>query len=220
MYTKHLEHIGESLVIYSLLEAGILVAKPFFDKAGADLVGITSVDNRAKICRIQCKYRELKTRTSVVVDSEYVKGAFVLFLYLKFDGEKHLLCFLPKDIRKFYRKGHLKNKDVYRLSINSKTFSQLTSNNSLMFTEAKVNNLNKLISESSSDMEMRRLAKDMIRKSRELINTHQKADRLKDIIHQIKILDIEKKANEEKMEILQDYVQFMEKYKDQIKDNP
>jgi hypothetical protein len=52
MDTKRLEQIGETFVISSLLGAGILVAKPFFDQLGTDLVGFTSVDDKARLCPV------------------------------------------------------------------------------------------------------------------------------------------------------------------------
>ena len=42
MDTKHLEQIGETFIVSSLLDAEILVAKPFFDRLGTDLVGFSS----------------------------------------------------------------------------------------------------------------------------------------------------------------------------------
>jgi len=120
MDTKRLEKIGESFVISSLLDENILVAKPFFDRLGTDLIGFTSIDDKAKFCRIQSKYRDLKISTFVQIDSEYVVGAFVLFLYIKADGKKYFYCLLPKDIKRILKQKTSKAKKVYRLSITRK----------------------------------------------------------------------------------------------------
>ena len=210
MDTKRLENIGEIFVINTLLEAGILVSKPLFDQSGGDLIGFTSVDDRARICRIQCKYRELKTRTSVFVDSGYVTGAFVLFLYLKTPEEKYLFCFLPKDIRHHFRKGAQGSKKVFRLTITLETVAALSNEGSVWFTSGKVAELFNLMRRSSPDFEIRRVVKDMVRTSRELENLRKKRDKLQKLIHEIEVTNVKKKATEEKLEILQEYLRYME----------
>ena len=120
MDTKRLEQIGETFIVSKLLDADILVAKPFFDRMGADLIGFTSIDDKAKFCRIQCKYRGLKTKTHVQVNSEYVLGAFVLFIYVKSSQHKHFFCFLPNDIKKYFTLNNIKGKNFFRLNITKK----------------------------------------------------------------------------------------------------
>ena len=214
MYTKHLENIGESSVIAALLEEGLLVSKPLFDQCGADLIVFTSVDDRAKICRIQCKYRELKSRTSVALDSNYVTGAFVLFLYLKTPDGKVLLCFLPKDIRRHFTQKNDLSKKMFRLTITSKTVANLIQKFDLRFTSSKGAEIINLIRKSSPDFEIQCMMKDLVNRSKELETIRYKHDKLKKIMHELEVIDIEKKAAKEQLEILQEYKRYMELHED------
>jgi len=214
MYTKHLENIGESFVKATLLEEGMLVSKPSFDQFGADLIVFTSVDDRAKVGRIQCKYRELKSRTSVVIDSSYVTGAFVLFLYLKTSDGKVLLCFLPKDIRRHFTKTNHQSKKMFRLEITSKTVANLIQKFNRRFTSSKIPEIYDLIRKSSPDLEIQRMLKGLVHRSKEIKTIRDKRDKLKKITHELEVIDIEKKAAKEQLEILQEYRRYMELHED------
>lgn len=78
MDTTHKGNIGEHATALSLQRAGFLVAKPYFDKDGADLLAFAHIGDGAKFARVQCKYRQPKT--SIKVPTQYAEGAFVCFL--------------------------------------------------------------------------------------------------------------------------------------------
>ena len=46
MDNKQLEQIGENLIVSTLLESEILLAKPFFDRHGADLIGFKAINDQ------------------------------------------------------------------------------------------------------------------------------------------------------------------------------
>ena len=159
--TKRLENIGETFIVSRLLDENILVAKPFFDRLGTDLIGFTSIDDKARFCRIQCKYRELKKSTSVQVDSNYVVGAFVLFLYIKASGKRHFYCLLPDDITRILKLKEIKNKKVYRLSITKTTLQSLEKDKYISFTQEKAAVVYKLMKASSPNVEFLRIIKGL-----------------------------------------------------------
>jgi hypothetical protein len=210
MDTKLKEIIGESFVVNALLEAGILVSKPLFDQSGADLIGLTSVGDTARICRIQCKFRQLKVRTSVIVESSYVAGAFVLFLYLKTPERRYLFCFLPKDIRRYFSKGTQGKKSVFRLTITQKTIVTLNGIAALKFNSVKINQLIDLIKGSSPYSELRQIVKDLVQTTKKIQKNRRERDELQEIIHNIEVLNVKTEMSKELLEMLQEYVQYRE----------
>jgi hypothetical protein len=191
MDTKRLEQIGETFIVSSLLDAGILVAKPFFERLGTDLIGFTSIDDRAKFCRIQCKYRELKTTTSAQVDSEYVIGAFVLFLYIKNANKRHFYCFLPEDIKRIFVHKVTKGKNLFRLSITQRAMLTLDDDSSISFTQKKVSAISELMKMSSPDTEFRRIVKGLIQNYKELTEKQREHTDLKQLMHDIEVTSLE-----------------------------
>lgn len=210
MDTKHLEQIGETFIVSSLLDAGILVAKPFFDRLGTDLVGFSSIDDKAKFCRIQCKYRELKKSTSVEIDSKYIVGAFILFLYIKASDKRHFYCLLPKDIKRIFLQNVTKKKKTFRLSITRKSLMSLEKDKSINFTQDKVLAISALMKSSSPDAEFRRMVSGLVQTTKKLTKTQREYSELKQLIHKIEIANLKKEACEEKLKILKEYHDFME----------
>jgi hypothetical protein len=209
MDTKRLEQIGETFIISKLLDAGILVAKPHFDCLGTDLVGFTSIDDKARFCRIQCKYRELKTTTSVQVDSKYVIGAFILFLYIKNSNNRHFYCLLPDDIKRIFDHKDAVAKKLFRLSITKRTILTLENDPSITFTQKKVSDISELMKTSSPDTEFRRIVKGFVQKYKQL--TEEQAA-LKKLIHDFELTSLKRQALEEKITILEEYRGLMQKY--------
>lgn len=212
MDTKLLEQVGETFVTSTLLSAGILVAKPFFDELGTDLIGFTSVDDKARFCRIQCKYRELKKRTCVEIDTKYVVGAFVLFLYVKTQEQRHLFCFLPEDIRRIFSEGTQGTRSVFRMSITQKTAESLASDKTIAFTRKKGIAIYNLMKSSSPDSEFRQLVSDLVRNVKEMTRMQRKQAELQELVHKIKMLDLEKKACDEQIELLEECMGYWEEY--------
>lgn len=212
MDTKRLEQIGETFVTSSLLDAGILVAKPFFDRLGADLIGFTSIDDKAKFCRIQCKYRELKTTTSAQVDSEYVIGTFIFFLYIKNANKRHFYCFLPEDIKRIFVHKITKGKNFFRLSITQRAMLTLDDDSSISFTQQKVSAISELMKMSSPDTEFRRIVKGLIQNYKELTEKQREHADLKQLMHDIEVTSLKKQALGKKIKILEEYRALMEKY--------
>jgi len=210
--TKYLEKIGESFITHILLEAGILVAKPLFDQLGSDLIGFTSVDDSARFCRIQCKYREVKKTTCVEIDKEYVTGAFILFVYVKVQQERHLFCFLPEDIRRTFTQGRQRTKNIFRLQITRKAIESLVKDKAIAFTRKKATAISNLMKSSPPNSELRRMVSNLARQMKEVERIRRKHDELQQLIHEIEIADMEKKACEEKLEILEEYMGFWEEY--------
>ncbi len=215
MDTKRLEQIGETFVISRLLGASILVTKPFFDQSGTDLVGFTSVDDRGRFCRIQCKYRELKKRTSVEVDSKYVVGAFVLFLYLKVKKATHLFCFLPEDIRQVFKKSSKGAGSVFRLSITQKTALSLAKFEAIDFTQERVKAILDLMKSSSPDFEFRQLIPDLIQKMRKMMKIHQEYEKLQKLLHEFEVATLRKDACDVQIKMLKEHMALLE---EQIED--
>ena len=210
--TKLLENVGENFIVSLLLDAGILVAKPFFDRDGTDLVGFTSVDNQGHFCRIQCKYRALKRTSSVEIDARYIVGAFVLFLYLKRGPQKSVYCFLPADIRRVFKKSARATRHVFRLSISSRSVTFLEEDNALRVTPEKMRAMHKLMLTSSPDKEYMRMAGDIVRRTKELLKIQKEHSELQDLIHELEIVTIEKKASEDLVRVTTEYVEFMKEH--------
>ena len=101
MDTSHLEYVAEDLIAHRLQQAGLFVAKPKFDAEGTDLVAFRQMADGVKFCRIQCKGRTLKGRTSnVKIPAAYVTRGFIVFLYVEGDTYTgDLYCFFESEIK-------------------------------------------------------------------------------------------------------------------------
>ncbi len=106
MDTAQKEKIAENEFASFLGRRGLLVAKPYFDQRGADLLAFVHICGGAKFCRVQSKYRQSNNKVEIPI--HYVSGAFVCLLYLvprenESQGEEQhtLFYFLPDDIKKW-----------------------------------------------------------------------------------------------------------------------
>jgi hypothetical protein len=100
------EKNAENEIASVLARRGLLIAKPYFDQRGADLLAFLRICGGAKFCRVQSKYRQ--EESAVAIPFHYVPGAFVCFVYLvpkppdSADPPQHALyCFFPDDIRQW-----------------------------------------------------------------------------------------------------------------------
>jgi hypothetical protein len=108
MDTSQKEKIAEHEIASILSSRGLLIAKPFFDQRGADLLGFIHICGGAKFCRIQCKFRQAGSQIEIPI--HYVPGAFVCVAYIipKETATNHapihaLYCFFPDEIRQWHK---------------------------------------------------------------------------------------------------------------------
>jgi hypothetical protein len=153
MDTAHLEHIAEDLISHKLQRAGMLVAKPKFDRAGTDLLAFLEMGDGVKFCRIQCKGRSLTSSDShIKVPEAYVSNGFLVVLYLDTGGEHgDLYCFFANDIKQW----HKTPLGEYKLSL-----SQASHDAKLKFyrlDESKVQLIESLIRSAETSAEFRGL---------------------------------------------------------------
>lgn len=117
-----LEYTAEELIAHRLQLFDLLVAKPKFDRNGADLLAFMELADGVKFCRIQCKGRTVKKSNShVEIPKGYVTPSFVLFVFVddgSFDSN-NLYCFIASDIQAWS-----KNDKYYTLGIKQKTFKE------------------------------------------------------------------------------------------------
>jgi hypothetical protein len=217
MDSKQFESIGEATAVAALLEAGILVTKPAFDRMGADLIGFNSIGDDGRFCRIQCKYRNLGDRTSVVLPVEYVTGAFVMFLHLKTGGSSHNFCFLPADIEVHFKRGHQKSNAIFRLMLAEKTLVSLSSDASLQFSEAKVSQLLKLMRTSSPVAQMWRDYQKVIQAAEKLEEVRSKRERLQSLLHEHRIANLKKEAADDQLKLMGEYIAYVESQQPELK---
>lgn len=210
MDTRNLEQRAETLITHHLLEAGILPTKPFFDHLGADLIGFTSVDDRGRFCRIQCKYRTLKARASVTINASYVDGAFVLFVYVRSADDKWLYCFMPEDIRQVFRCSSTAAGSVYRLEISKNTIPPLAEYDYFQYQEERNIALFHLMKITSPNAELQKMILDLRKNMQDVSQLRQKHDDLQKLIHEFELMDIQEKAGEEQLKILKEYAEVLE----------
>jgi hypothetical protein len=143
MDTTVMEYTAEDLIAHKLQRRRILVAKPKFDREGADLLALLGVSDGAKFCRIQCKGRSLvgSSGSSVEVPKKYVTDGFILFLFVE-TGQAdltHLYCFFGRDIRShWHQRG-----DSYVLSISRSTLESALAQ--FAFDDSKVHEIEEAI---------------------------------------------------------------------------
>lgn len=143
MDTTVMEYTAEDLIAHKLQRSGILVAKPKFDRDGADLLALLGVSDGAKFCRIQCKGRSLvrSSGSSVEIPKKYVTDGFILFLFVE-TGQAdltHLYCFFGRDIRSHWHQ----HGDSYVLSIFRSTLQSALAQ--FVFDDSKVHEIKKAI---------------------------------------------------------------------------
>jgi len=213
-----MEHIAEDLISHKLQQAGFLVAKPKFDRNGADLLVFMNVNEETKFCRIQCKGRSLLNSNSsnIEVLKSYITESFVLFLYVD-DGNDNttsLFCFFASDIERNWNFKSYKDssKDLYRLSFSKTTFRNSNKLNSLIkysLTENKIDLIKRLIKNANSKKELDKM-QNIIKKQNDLIKLQQKQSDLEKQTNSLeKLLNEIEHINEVKG-ILEDKIALME----------
>ncbi|ROZ61653.1 hypothetical protein EEB15_32215 [Ramlibacter sp. WS9] len=124
----------------------LVVAKPYTDMLGADLIAFSEFDDGLRFCRIQCKGRSLKEkgRTTIQIPKSYVDSPFMVVLFLMFDrGSSQLLCFFSSDIRQWQSSA----KGTYVLSLSRKKVEEHLQ--FYRFSESKMDILKTLIQKAN-----------------------------------------------------------------------
>lgn len=153
MDTTHLEYVAEDLISHKLQQAGLLVAKPKFDKEGTDLLAFAEMSDGVKFCRIQCKGRTIKKSSSnIKIPEEYVTCGFVVFLYVEANNnESDLFCFIESDIKTWNKNSN----NEYQLSLSRGTYATQLAN--YRFDESKVKLIQGIIEAAEVNGEFRRM---------------------------------------------------------------
>lgn len=209
MDTTHLEYTAEDLIAHKLQRYGLLVAKPKFDRDGADLIALISVADGAKFCRIQCKGRSLKTcnNSNVKVPADYITDAFFVFLYIDIcDNNTHIFCFSADDIKTNWNLKTEKDKakEYYVLNIYKNSFLDSSNSSNLLefsFTSAKIESIKKVIKKSNSKKEIKLF--ELIKTQEELRNKTKRYNELKGLLTEIKHLKEMEKLQGRNLNILE-----------------
>lgn len=119
MDNKPLEEQAENFTKSQLLKFGFNLAKPSFDKKGADLLIIDNIDKKySRLLIVQSKGRAVTEKyTSVVIPISYVEDNFILFIYTIDEVKNEFIyLFFAEDIKDW----NTNSKDEYSLSFNQK----------------------------------------------------------------------------------------------------
>jgi len=224
MDTTHLENIAEDLIAHELQRGGLLVAKPKFDRKGADLIALMEINDAAKFCKIQCKGRSLKnsTKTNITFPEEYLTHAFVLILYIENDdNRKHLFCFFNDDIKnkwKLVKRQKNPQKSNYYLYINKNSLSDQILPGDLANYYFNINTIDRIkdvIRTSHSAIEIRLF--EIIEQQQELYKITKRKNDLVNLLKELKQLE---DMIDHQGELIESYVgQFelaCEKYKSEL----
>ena len=198
------ELMAQYLVASCLISEGILVASPCFDQLGGDLLGFTNVGDKAAIGRIQCKYRDCSKNTSVVINETYIKGAFVLFLYLITKHGGRLVCLLPDEIRKYAKIGDSRGKSVFRISLTERSALAMIADAELEFNASKAVKINTLMKESSVAASLYREFRDLTSLADIASKARERIGRLRELIHKWEILEQQIASDDEQIRLLKE----------------
>jgi hypothetical protein len=152
--TSVLENIAESKIAHELQKSGILVAKPFFDQNGTDLLAFMNMSDGVKFCRIQSKGRSVPEgkNNNIHIPKAYVSHGFIIFLYLDFgDSTDELYMFLSSDIETWT----INKKNEYVLSVTSSNARSKL--DKYIFNASKVTLIKKLIENAETNGEFNKL---------------------------------------------------------------
>jgi hypothetical protein len=134
------------------MAAGLLVAKPKFDREGTDLLVFLQIADGVKFGRIQCKGRSLANSDSnITIPAAYVTNGFIVFLYVE-DGSEpsELFCFLATDVYTWSLTG-----GKYRLPLAKANFRAVLSH--CRFDSSKIELIRTLIGGAEVTGEFRHL---------------------------------------------------------------
>jgi hypothetical protein len=210
--TRHPEGIAEHHFASALSRMGLLIAKPFFDRYGADLLGFIQADNKGVMCRIQAKYRDCRTRSQVEVPVEYTRKAFLLCLYLVTANGDHHAYLLPDQIRKRFTRTTVGSKAVYRLSLTANVAKELGVDDALKLTPEKFLAIKGLMLKSSVLAEMAKDAKKVVASADEVIQGNHNIRRLQELIYEATIAELQVKSANEQIETLEACLALLEKH--------
>jgi hypothetical protein len=191
---------------------GLLIAKPFFDRHGADLLAFIQADDKGIMCRIQAKYRDCRTRSQVEVPVAYTKKAFLLCLFLATaDGEHHAYL-LPDQIQKRFTKTKVRGKTVYRLALTAAVAKELGADNELKLSSAKFLAIKALMLKSSALTDMVKGVKKVFSSADEVIQAKHNISQLQELIFEATIADLKVKSANEQIYTLQACLALLEKH--------
>jgi len=123
---------------------------------------------------------------------------------------------LPEDIKCHFLLESKQGKDIFKLNITPKSALALSTNPDIAFTPSKVVSISDLMKASSPDSEFRRLVSELMQNVKQLTKIQQDHDKLQRLLHEIKVTDIQKKALDEKLQVLKEYMEFMKKHAEQL----
>lgn len=212
--TTHIANTAEDLISHKLQNAGLLVAKPKFDRDGTDLLVLISVGNGARFCRIQCKGRTLINSNSATVDvyESYVSKGFVLFLYIYAgnDSISNLYCFFANDIKNRWILTKQGSKIVYRLTVTKSSFDNINKKKNLIeysFSEQKVEQIKSVIKQSNAKEELKHFS-NIITKQKDLISLQNEKSELEKLVMEIKYTEELLNVLKEKVEVQEQFYNF------------
>lgn len=219
MDTTHIAYTAEDLISYKLQHSGLLIAKPKFDREGADLLALLNVDKGAKFCRIQCKGRsllKLKSKSNIVVPKSYIKGAFILILFID-DGnenETNLFCFFPDDIKKRWKLKTSRNstETLYCLSLSKTTFKDVTKKGNLLkyrLSNQKIEEIKTLIRQADINKEFMQMIA-LLKDQKDLIKLQKEKHKLEALIKQYQHIEEVKNILEENIKLMEEKYKYLE----------
>jgi len=221
MDTTHLEYTAEDLIAHKLQRSGLLVAKPKFDRDGADLIALLEVADGAKFCRIQCKGRSLKNskNSNVKILADYVSGSFFCFLYVDTgDSKTDIFCFSVTDIKKYWNQKTENKKKYYSLSIHKdKILNSSNSANlsSFLFDPTKIDLIKEDIIKSISKEEIKLI--DLVKKQKILLDITKDYHKLKTMVSDIRHIEEIRALHGENLKILtQKYYDMLSEFEKEL----
>jgi hypothetical protein len=207
MDNVHFENIAEDFISSILQRGSLFVAKPKFDRKGADLIALLEVDDGAKFCRIQCKGRTLikNKHSTVTILKEYVQGAFIVIIYIEIGNiEPYILCFTANEVSgSWLSKKTSRGKEIFSLTISKNKLLNPNNKHSLnkySFSEERLNQIKEIIQKSYSKQEFDLV--NLIKEQRDLIKLKDKHNELEKLIIKIENTDELLKANNNALEDL------------------
>lgn len=150
MDTSVLEHIAELKIAHELQKHNILIAKPYFDQNGTDLLAFSKMEDGVKFCRIQCKGRTVikDGKNGIEIPKDYVTGGFIVFLYVDFgDFTDQLYMFHASEIEKW----NLSPENKYTLSLSGSNLKKKLIKSTFNYSKVKILNSIIEIAEYTND---------------------------------------------------------------------
>jgi hypothetical protein len=208
----HLEKIAEDYISFKLQDEGFLVAKPKFDKNGADLIVFITFANGSKFGRIQSKGRSLlqTPHTEISIPFNHVKEPFFLFVYIKYMPSNNLYVFFAEEIKKW----NLSN-DNYILNISKKNIDDGLLDRFLL-NENKISKIKNIIKRTTSEQEREMF--NLIKLSQDINKKEREIRKLKSLINEYKIVEKDIEISDRNLEKL--YTQVTKIAKELIESTP